>query len=181
MRLCASVLSFMLSIMRIRQTSHTGSDEDEGCSRVDNARSGRKDGGRSAVTYGLVDAPEIARRKCLGEGAFMGFIHPNVSAQILQTHLATGTYVNATSPVNFEESVPPKVSSPFLTELVFVGSKDTETRLAEMAPWLKRLSVTVGILSLIDGDSEPVVRFVGPILRKTLSKQMHMDRSPRSP
>jgi hypothetical protein len=98
-------------------------------------------------------------------------MQPRVSTQILQTQLATGTHVNVISPVNFEGSVPPNVSSPFLTELALVGSKDTETKLAEMVPWLKRLSVTVGILSPIDGDSEPTVRFVGPILWKTVSNQ----------
>jgi hypothetical protein len=56
--------------MRIRRTSRTTSDEDEGCSCIDNARSGPKNGGRSAVMNGLVDAPEIARRKSLGERTF---------------------------------------------------------------------------------------------------------------
>jgi hypothetical protein len=42
--------------------------------------------------------------------------------------------MNVIFPVNFEESLPPKVSSPFLAELEFVGSKDTETRLEEMLP-----------------------------------------------
>jgi hypothetical protein len=94
--------------------------------------------------------------------------------------------VNVILPVNFEESVPPKVSLPFLTELasVPVGSKETETRLAEMVPWLKRLSVTVGILSPIDGDSEPIVRFVGPILRnrcQNRSVRTEVHAHPRMP
>jgi len=77
--------------------------------------------------------------------------------------------MNVIFPVNFEESLPPKVSSPFLAELEFVGSKDTETRLEEMLPWPKRLSVTVGILFCIDGDSEPIVRFVGPKLQRMVT------------
>lgn len=44
------------------------------------------------------------------------------------------TYVNVMFPVNFEGSMPPKVSSPLITELVFVGSKDTETILDEVIP-----------------------------------------------
>jgi len=36
------------------------SDEDEGCSSVDNAGSGRKGGVRSAVPDGLADTPEFA-------------------------------------------------------------------------------------------------------------------------
>ena len=81
----------------------------------------------------------------------------------MQNH-AVATYVNVMFPVNFEGSTPPKVSSPLMTELVFVGSKDTDTILDEVVPWLKRLSVTVGILLPVDGDSEPIVRFVGPKL-----------------
>jgi len=86
---------------------------------------------------------------------------------MLRNH-AAATYVKVMFPVNFEESMPPKVSSPLMTELVFVGSKDTETILDDVAPWLKRLSVTVGILLPVDGDSEPIVRFVGPKLQRTV-------------
>ena len=86
---------------------------------------------------------------------------------MLRNH-AAATYVNVMFPVNFEESMPPKVSSPLMTELVFVGSKDTETILDDIAPWLKRLSVTVGILLPVDGDSEPIVRLVGPKLQRTM-------------
>lgn len=86
---------------------------------------------------------------------------------MLQNH-AAATYVNVMFPVNFEESMPPKVSSPLMAELVFVGSKDIETILDDVVPWLKRLSVIVGILLPVDGDSEPIVRFVGPNLQRTL-------------
>jgi hypothetical protein len=159
--------------LRLCQTSRTSGDKDERCSRINNTRSGLKDESRRTVTYGLVDPPEIASRKSVSEGTF---IRPHVSTQILQTQLATGTYVNVISPVNFEWSVPPKVSSPFLYESAFVGSKETATILAEMVPWLKRLSVTVGILSPLDGESEPTVRFVGPMLRSMSSTNLHQRR-----
>ena len=77
---------------------------------------------------------------------------------------AVGTHMKVIFPVNLVESVSPNISSPFLSKVPFVGSKDTETRLDGIAPWLKRLSVTVGIRSPLEGDREPIVRFVGPIL-----------------
>ena len=67
-------------------------------------------------------------------------------------------------PVNLEESVPPNVSSPFCSEAVVVGSKDTETMLAGIVPWLKRLSVTVGMREFEFGDKVPSVKSTGPIL-----------------
>ena len=69
-RVCIGYVIDLYNRMRIRRTSRTASDEDEGCSCIDNARSGPEDGGRSAVMNGLVDAPEIARRKSLGERTF---------------------------------------------------------------------------------------------------------------
>ena len=66
--------------------------------------------------------------------------------------------------MNLEESVPPKVNSPFAFGSVFVGSKDTETMSAEIVPWLKRLSVTVGISEFESGDKVPTVKSTGPIL-----------------
>jgi hypothetical protein len=70
-------------------------------------------------------------------------------------------------PVNLVGSVPPNVSSPFLTNFAVVGSKDTETRLDGMAPLLKRLSVTVGTLVFSAGCRAPMVRSTGPILQST--------------
>ena len=46
-------------------------------------------------------------------------------------------------PVNFEESVPPKVSSPLTLSSCWVGSNDTATSFEVMTPCAKRLSVTV--------------------------------------
>ena len=45
-------------------------------------------------------------------------------------------------PVNLLESVPPKVSSPLVSDKEDVGAKDTETKLDGMAPCVKRLFVT---------------------------------------
>ena len=64
--------------------------------------------------------------------------------------------------------MPPKVNSPFLTDVLVVGSKDTETRSAGMAPWEKRLSMTM--------DKVPVVKSSGPILWSNASAQIHSDR-----
>ena len=77
------------------------------------------------------------------------------------------TYAYAIDPVNLVESVSPNVSSPFLTNLAVVGSKDTETRLGGIAPLLKRLSVTVGTLAFVAGCRAPMVRLTGPILQST--------------
>ena len=62
------------------------------------------------------------------------------------------------------ESVPPKVNSPFLTDVVVVGSKDMPIRLDGIVPWVKRLSVTVGMGVLVCGDKVPTVKSTGPIL-----------------
>jgi hypothetical protein len=70
-------------------------------------------------------------------------------------------------PVYLLWSVPPNVNSPFLTdEVVVIGSKDTETISEAMVPWLKRLSVIVGIVLSTSGDSVPRVKSTGPILQK---------------
>jgi hypothetical protein len=69
-----------------------------------------------------------------------------------------------TDPVNLVESAAPNVSSPFLTDSVVVGSKNTPTRSDGIIPWLKRLSVTVGIGVNMSGDKVPIVKSTGPIL-----------------
>jgi hypothetical protein len=74
--------------------------------------------------------------------------------------------MNVIFPVNLVWSVSPNVSSPFLIDDVVVGSKDTETRSDAIAPWLKRLSVTVGMLLFSAGERVPIVRSEGPILHK---------------
>ena len=66
-------------------------------------------------------------------------------------------------PVNLEESVPPKVSSPFSTEEVVVGSKETATESTGMVPCEYRLSVNVGTDET--PETVPSVRSVGPIPR----------------
>jgi len=75
------------------------------------------------------------------------------------------TYTQVIAPVNLVESVPPNVNSPFLTDVVVVGSKDTATSSDVMVPWLKSLSVTVGMEELLCGDKVPTVKSTGPILR----------------
>jgi hypothetical protein len=51
--------------------------------------------------------------------------------------------VNAISPVNLLESVPPKVSSPFSISNKVVGSNEIATRLSGIFPCLNKLSVTL--------------------------------------
>jgi hypothetical protein len=72
--------------------------------------------------------------------------------------------MNVIDPVNLVESMPPNVNSPFLTDVVVVGSKDTATRLDGIACWLKRLSVTVGMRVVVSGDKVSKVKSTGPIL-----------------
>jgi hypothetical protein len=57
--------------------------------------------------------------------------------------------------VNFELSVPPKVSSPLTVSAWFVGLKETPISFAVMVPCEKRLSVTVGMRVLVSGLSVP--------------------------
>lgn len=77
------------------------------------------------------------------------------------------TYAYVIDPVNLVGSVSPNVSSPFVTGLAIVGSKDTETRLDGIAPLLKRLSVTVGTLAFVAGCRAPMVWSTRPILQNT--------------
>ncbi len=72
--------------------------------------------------------------------------------------------MNVSLPVNLVESVPPNVNLPFLSDVVFVGSKDTATRLDTIVPLLKRLSMTVGTGVFVPGDKIPIVNLTGPIL-----------------
>lgn len=55
------------------------------------------------------------------------------------------THVYVIEPVYLLESVPPKVSSPFVEEVEVVGSKEMPTSYALMRPWEYALSVTVGM------------------------------------
>ncbi len=83
--------------------------------------------------------------------------------------------MNVSVPVNLVESVPPNVNSPFLTDDVVVGSKDTETRSDVIVPWLKRLSVTVGMRVFVSGDKVPSVKSTGPILGNEASARIESD------
>src|SRR6266702_1276218 len=87
-------------------------------------------------------------------------------------------------PVNLVESVPPKVNSPFLTDVLVVGSKDTERRSAEIVPCEKRTSMTVGTGVCVSGVKVPIVKSTGPSLWSIKSAQIHSDRlhtHPRTP
>ena len=68
------------------------------------------------------------------------------------------------APVYFDRSTPPNVNSPLLTDWTFVGSNERATMAEEMTFSAKRLSVTVGIVSLLFGDKVLNVKFVGPRL-----------------
>jgi hypothetical protein len=88
-------------------------------------------------------------------------------------------------PVNRVESVPPNVSSPFSTDKVVVGSKNTERRSAGIIPCKKRLSVTVGTGVFESGDKVPIVKSTGPSLRNKYvsnnSQQWRFTPDPRTP
>lgn len=60
------------------------------------------------------------------------------------------THVKPMEPVNLVESVPPKAIAPLTSSEVVVGSKEMPMRWLVMVPWLKRLSVTVGIRVEVD-------------------------------
>jgi len=72
--------------------------------------------------------------------------------------------------------VPPKVNSPFLTDVLVVGSKDTEIRSAGIVPWEKRSSGNM--------VKAPLVESTGPILWSNASARIHSDglhTHPRTP
>jgi hypothetical protein len=48
--------------------------------------------------------------------------------------------------MNLLASVPPNVISPFVSDAWVLGSNDKENISCGLTPWLKRLSVTVGIV-----------------------------------
>jgi hypothetical protein len=73
-------------------------------------------------------------------------------------------YVKLIAPVNLVESVPPHVSSPFVTLSEVVGSNETATRFAEIVPALKRLPVTVG--TVVVPETVSSVRSTGPMLQE---------------
>jgi hypothetical protein len=88
------------------------------------------------------------------------------------------TYMYVMFPVYLLWSVPPNVNSPFLTDdVVVIGSKDTETILDGMVPWLKRLSVIVGTVlfrggtNVPAGTTVPMVKSTGPILQKQCQRR----------
>ena len=67
--------------------------------------------------------------------------------------------------INQSYSVPPHVISPLFDTAEVVGLKEIPMRLEEITPWLKRLSVIVGIVDLVSGDKVPTVKETGPILK----------------
>ena len=80
--------------------------------------------------------------------------------------------------------MPPNVNSPFLIDVVVVGSKDTARRSAGIVPWKKRLSVTVGTEVVESGDKVPIVKSSGPSLQNKVSAKILSDGAsphPRTP
>jgi hypothetical protein len=60
------------------------------------------------------------------------------------------TDVKEMEPVNFVLSVPPNAIEPLTSSSVVVGSKEIPIKLEVIVPWLKRLSVTVGMSVEVD-------------------------------
>ena len=77
--------------------------------------------------------------------------------------------------------MPPNVNSPFLTDVVVVGSKDTARRSAGIVPCEKRLSVTVGMVAPVSGDKVPIVKSSGPSLGNNVSVQILTNGASHSP
>ena len=82
--------------------------------------------------------------------------------------------------MNLVESVPPKVNSPFLSNVEVVGSKDTPRRSAGVVPCKKRLSVTVGMAVVVSGDKVSIVKSSGPSLWN-VSEKILTNEAPHSP
>ena len=76
--------------------------------------------------------------------------------------------------------MPPNVNSPFSTDVVVVGSKDTATESTGIVPCKKRLSVTVRMVAPVSGDKVPIVKSSGPSL-SNVSAQIPTDGASHSP
>ena len=83
-------------------------------------------------------------------------------------------------PVNFAESVPPNVNSPFALEELVVGTNDTPMTSVEMVLAFDNVSGTVGIKDDFEFVSEPCVNAVGPIPRipSTPEKPLELEATP---
>ena len=71
-------------------------------------------------------------------------------------------------PMNLVESVPPNISSPFVSKFESVGLKNTAISFCGIVPCSKRLSVTVVIAFELLGISLPSVKSSGPRLQKNV-------------
>jgi hypothetical protein len=84
------------------------------------------------------------------------------------------------APVYLVASVPPKVSSPLVSDVEVVGSKEIPTTISEMVPSLYRLSVTVGIVVVGEFVRVPSVKSRGPMPRipSTPVKPVEVEATP---
>ena len=72
-------------------------------------------------------------------------------SDVVNTHgIISHPYTVCRGPVNLLESTPPKVISPFASEGDAMGPRKMPTCFAEIAPWVKRLSRTVGNVRPLD-------------------------------
>ena len=99
------------------------------------------------------------------------------------------------SPTNLLGSIPPKISSPLVSDSDVVGSKEIPTSFVASKPSENALSVTVGtvpppvVVSALDqlwsqlrikGEDMPSVRSVGPMLEKTENQHPNAHQSRKS-
>jgi len=86
--------------------------------------------------------------------------------------------VNVMLPLNLEESVPPKVSSPLVTSSTVVGSKETATKLSGMVPCENKFPVTVA--TVVVPETVSSVKSSGPIpmIPSTPSKPVDVEATP---
>ena len=76
--------------------------------------------------------------------------------------------------------MPPNVNSPFSTDVVVVGSKDTATESTGISPSKNRQSVIVWMVAPVSGDKVPIVKSSGPSLWNVLA-QIPTDGASHSP
>ena len=78
--------------------------------------------------------------------------------------MSRSAYVYVMGPMYCVSSVPPNVNAPIWFGDEVMGSRLMETTSDWIVPWLKRLSVTVGMVAFVLGDKVPRLERRGPSL-----------------
>lgn len=130
----------------------TAGKEQQSSTRICDAGGGcehSRSGG--AVGDGLVNANEVASR-CGGcnraSRDMRKCLHDEDDGEM--------SYTKLRGPVNLLESMPPKVSSPFVISRLVVGANEMPTSCASIRPCANALSVTVGTHADVLGKRVPI-------------------------